>query len=104
VNRARDGDKPLLNQMIRWGQFPPMYWLIAKVASPNEPDERGWTAEHQAASRGNERMLQAVLDAGGDRDRKSKEGHMPLDIAKLQRAVKTVKYLTRSARSLGDGE
>ncbi len=98
VNRARDGDKPLLNQMVRWGQFPAMYWLIAQGASPNEPDDRGWTAVHQAASRGNERMLQAVLDAGGDRHRKTKEGHTPLDIARLQRAAKIVKYLDRSLR------
>jgi ankyrin repeat protein len=97
VNRARDGDKPLLNQMIRWGQFPSMHWLIAHGASPNTPDERGWTAVHQAASRGNERMLQAVLDAGGDRHAKTKEGHTPLDVARMQKAVKMVKFLMKSA-------
>jgi len=97
VNRARDGDKPLLNQMIRWGQFASMHWLIAQGASPNTPDERGWTAMHQAASRGNERMLQGVLDAGGDRTAKTKDGHTPLDVARLQKAVKMVKFLMKSA-------
>jgi ankyrin repeat protein len=74
-----------------------MHWLIAKGASPNQPDDRGWTAVHQAASRGNERMLQAVLDAGGDRGRKTKDGHTPLDIARLQKVVKMVKALMKSA-------
>jgi len=97
VNRARDGDKPLLNQMIRWGQFASMHWLIAQGASPNTSDERGWTAMHQAASRGNERMLQGVLDAGGDRTAKTKDGHTPLDVARLQKAVKMVKFLMKSA-------
>jgi hypothetical protein len=99
VNRARDDDKPLLNQMIRWGQFPPMHWLIANGADPNVPDARGWTAVHQAASRGNERMLQAVLDAGGNIQRKTKDGHTPLDVARARKVAKIVKYLTKSAGS-----
>jgi ankyrin repeat protein len=96
INRARDGDKPLLNQMIRWGRLAPMYWLIEKGASPNIPDDRGWTAVHQAASRGNEQMLKAVLDAGGDRSAKAKDGHTPLDIARLQKVARVVRYLTKS--------
>ncbi len=58
--------KPLLNHLIAWGQVTPALWLLAQGASPNLPDSRGWTATHQAASRGNRRLLQAVLDAGGD--------------------------------------
>ena len=35
---------------------------------------------HQAASRGNLRMLRAVLDAGGDPKRRDKEGNTPRDV------------------------
>src|SRR6185369_7116989 len=66
--------QPLLNNLIRWGQFTPALWLLERKASPNVPDARGWTAVHQAASRGNERMLRAVLDAGGDRTMRNLEG------------------------------
>jgi hypothetical protein len=83
VDRARDGKKPLLNQMIRWGRLKQTLWLLEHNASPNTPDERGWTAMHQAASRGNEHMLRAVLAADGDRNRKTKDGHTPLEILRI---------------------
>jgi ankyrin repeat protein len=35
---------------------------------------------HQAASRGNVRILRAVLDAGGDPKRRDKEGRTPRDV------------------------
>jgi len=81
-DRAVTDGKPLLNHLICWGQIPPAMWLLQHDASANIADERGWTALHQAASRGNARMLQAVLDAAGDCKRRDKEGHTPLDIAK----------------------
>jgi ankyrin repeat protein len=51
-------------------------------ADPNVADDRGWTAVHQAASRGNEKMLKALLDAGGDAKRKDRQGYTPLVIAR----------------------
>jgi hypothetical protein len=80
IDRATANGKPLLNDVIRWGQIPQMTWLLERKASPNVPDERGWTAVHQAASRGNVRMLRAVLDAGGDPRRRDKEGRMPRNV------------------------
>jgi len=80
IDRATAEDRPLLNNVIRWGQIPQMTWLLQREASPNVPDERGWTAVHQAASRGNVRMLRAVLDAGGDSLRRDKEGRLPGDV------------------------
>ncbi|MGO9259488.1 MAG: ankyrin repeat domain-containing protein [Bryobacteraceae bacterium] len=80
-DRATANGKPLLNDLIRWGQIPQTLWLLARGASPNIADERGWTAVHQAASRGNLRLLEAVLDAGGDRGRRDRTGDTPLDIA-----------------------
>jgi ankyrin repeat protein len=75
--------KPLLNHLICWGQVPQAMWLLERAASPNLPDrENGWTAVHQAASRGNIRIMQAVLDAGGDMQRRDKQGRTPVDIAR----------------------
>lgn len=96
VDRARDGDKPLLNQMIRWGQLPAVFWLLEQGASPNIADERGWTAVHQAASRGNERMLKAVLAAGGDRSRQDNDHHTPLEVARYMRQLTMVKLLEQA--------
>lgn len=81
-DRAEHEGKPLLNQLVRWGQVRQALWLMQKGASPDLPDERGWTAVHQAASRGNERMLRAALAAGGDRTARSKEGQTPVDVAR----------------------
>jgi len=78
---ALAGGQPLLNNLIRWGQFRPALWLLRQGASPNLADQRGWTAVHQAASRGNERMLRALLEAGGDLTRRDHEGCLPRDRA-----------------------
>lgn len=82
INEALDDGKPLLNQMIRWGRVKAAMWLLAKGADANIADERGWTAVHQATSRGNLQMLQAVMDAGGDAKREDKDGVRPYLLAK----------------------
>lgn len=73
--------KPLLNHLICWGQIPQTLWLLEHGASPNIPDSQGWTAVHQAASRGNVRVLQAVLDHGGDLRARDQQGDTPEDVA-----------------------
>jgi len=73
--------RPLLNNLIRWGAFQGAVWLLGQGASPNVADARGWTAVHQAASRGNEKMLRALLDAGGDIARRDNDGCVPRDRA-----------------------
>jgi ankyrin repeat protein len=65
IDDARDGKKPILNELVRWGQFTQARMLLARGASPNIPDERGWTAVDQAVSRGNARMLADLKEAGG---------------------------------------
>jgi len=82
IDRATANGKPLLNDVIRWGQMPQTMWLLERGASPNVADDGGWTAVHQAASRGNVRMLRSVLDAGGDPRRRDKQGRTPRDIAR----------------------
>lgn len=93
VDRAQDGGRPLLNQLVRWGQIQPALWLLDRGASPNIPDARGWTAVHQAASRGNERMMQALLKAGADLAIKDAEGRRPVDVARAMKKPRIVQLL-----------
>lgn len=93
LDRAVDEDKPLVNQLIRWGQFKQALWMLERGASPNIADDQGWTAAHQAASRGNEKMLKAVLDAGADSSRRDKAGNTPLDIARERARPKIISLL-----------
>jgi hypothetical protein len=92
-NSVHEG-KPLLNQLIRWGQVEQALWLIDRGASPNIGDDRGWTAVHQAASRGNEKILKAVLAAGGDRRKKTLEGETPAKVAESMSQPKMYALLT----------
>lgn len=82
VNMARDGSRPLLNELIRWGQFSQARLLLARGASANLADDRGWTAVHQVVSRGNLKMLADVLEAGGDPHRAGEDGRTPRGMAK----------------------
>jgi ankyrin repeat protein len=93
-DRAVSSGKPLLNDLIRWGQIPATMWLLAHGANPNLPDPSGWTAVHQATSRGNERMLRSVLEAGGDVTRRDKLGRTPLDVAKIMKRAKLIPMLS----------
>lgn len=79
-DRARHAGRPVLNELVRWGQVAAALWLLERGASPNVPDERGWTALHQAASRGSERMLRALLGAGGDPRMRDAEGITPFEL------------------------
>ena len=93
-DRATSNGKPLLNDLIRWGQVGPALRLLERGASPDVADAAGWTAVHQAASRGNARMMAAVLEAGGDRRRKDRKGCTPLVIATRSGRVNIVELLT----------
>ena len=93
LDRAVHDGRPLLNDLIRWGQFRPAMWMLEHGASPNLPDGRGWTAVHQAASRGNERLMRAILAAGGDRTRLDGQGLPPWKVAMLARKPKMMELL-----------
>jgi ankyrin repeat protein len=93
VDRALHEQKPLLNDLIRWGQVEPALWLLQHGASPNVADERGWTAVHQAASRGNARMLRAVLASRGDKRRADHIGLTPLDVAREAKKKVSIELL-----------
>ena len=91
IDRATSNGKPLLNDLIRWGQFSQAYWLLERGADCNVADAEGWTAVHRAASRGNERAMRAVLDAGGDKTRRDKSGQVPRDLARGDRVAEMLK-------------
>jgi ankyrin repeat protein len=44
----------------------------------------GWTALHQAASRGNIKMVEDLIKAGADIARKDAAGAVPADIARVK--------------------
>lgn len=91
VNRAIASGRPLLNDLIRWGQFGPARWLLEHGADPNRADDAGWTALHQAASRGNVKMVEALLAAGADRGRANGDGHTPFEIARAKPLLNILK-------------
>ena len=82
-DRATADGKPLLNHLIQWGRMQQAYWLLDRGASPNIPDAEGWTALHQCASRGNGKMIAALLTHGADRARRCKLGHTAADVARI---------------------
>jgi len=90
IDAARGGDRPLLNNLVRWGQFQLARELLARGASPNVADANGWTAMHQAASRGNAAMWQALVDAGGDETRRDRKGYTPRQVGKVRDVVRAV--------------
>jgi ankyrin repeat protein len=83
----------LLSDLIRWGQFEAALWLLPRQHNLTVADERGWTALHQAASRGNLRMVEALITAGADPHRRDAKGATPLDIALAARKTKIVAAL-----------
>lgn len=93
LDRATANGKPLLNDLIRWGQIPQTMWMLSHGASPDVPDTDGWTAAHQAASRGNARLLKAVIDAGAHLTRRDKSNFTPLDVACRAKRDKLVAML-----------
>ncbi len=92
-DRATANGKPLLNDLIRWGRFPHTFWLLDHGASPNIRDSEGSTAAHQAASRGNLRLFEAVVRAGADLALRDRAGCTPLDVARIHKRAKLVAYL-----------
>jgi ankyrin repeat protein len=87
LDEALDGSRPILNELVRWGQFAPARLLLARGASPNLADERGWTAMHQAVSRGNVKILRDLVAAGGDPRRPDLDGRTPRGMAKAKQRL-----------------
>jgi ankyrin repeat protein len=90
-DQAVADNQPLLNNLIRWGRFSQAQWLLNHGASPNLPDQRGWTALHQAASRGNANMIRALRQAGADATRKNNLNETPRDLARADKIADLLK-------------
>jgi len=84
LDEAREHGRPILNELVRWGQFSQARLLLARGADPNVADERGWTALHQAVSRGNAAMIEELMRAHGDGARPDRSGQSPRDLAKAK--------------------
>jgi ankyrin repeat protein len=84
VDAATSDGKPLLNQLVRWGQFQQSRWLLDHGASPNLRDERGWTATHQAATRGNRNFWAVIRERGGDVTLAADGGITPALLARVK--------------------
>lgn len=97
IDAAREGDRPILNELVRWGQKERALVLLHRGADPNVPDPRGWTALHQAASRGNPALLEALLAAGGDARREDAAGVSPLELARAKKKPALVALLAGAA-------
>ena len=88
LTRAFDHKRPVLSELVRWGQFKQARMLLKKGASPNVPDDKGWTTMHQAASRGNVKMWEDLLAAGGDVQIKDHEGVTAAQLARFKNKIK----------------
>jgi ankyrin repeat protein len=102
VEAGRVGCVPVIQLLHRngsdRGRIPETMWLLARNANPNVADvENGWTAIHQAASRGHARTMRAVLDAGGDVGRRDQQGRTPIDLVRLMGRDKLVGLMPAAA-------
>lgn len=96
-DRATSNGKPLLNDLVRWGQVQQALALLERGASPDVRDEEGWTALHQAASRGNLRLVRALLEAGAKRSARDAEGRTAAEVAHEKGRAKVVALLGASS-------
>jgi hypothetical protein len=101
IDRATSNGKPLLNDLIRWGQVEPALWTIAHGASTSVRDSDGWTALHQAVSRGNARVVQALLEAGADPDAADMQGRTPAGLSRAANRAKIRPLLVAARRAAG---
>ena len=100
LTRARDDNRPVLNELVRWGQFSLARLYLSKGGPVNQPDDRGWTSMHQAVSRGNVKMLKDLLVAGGDAHRADHDGRTPRGMAKKSGRAELLQAIDGAASKL----
>ena len=90
-----DGET-VLHVAIHWGRIASAEWLLEKGADPNTArDKNLWTPLHQAASRGNARIVSALLERGASGKARDRDGKTPLDVARDKRRIAVVEVLSR---------
>jgi ankyrin repeat protein len=88
-----DGET-LLHVAIHWGRIASAEWLLEKGANPNTARAKNlWTPLHQAASRGNARIVSALLARGANSRVRDRDGKTPLDVAREKRRAAVVEVL-----------
>ncbi|MCK6445362.1 MAG: ankyrin repeat domain-containing protein [Planctomycetes bacterium] len=90
VRRANHDGRPILNELVRWGRIDEALWLLGHGGDPDLPGVHGYTPLHHAVSRGSERMVRALLDAGTSRDVRDERGLTPRELACALRKPKLV--------------
>ena len=93
--RACDDTRPVLNELVRWGQFGLARLYLSKGGPVNQTDDRGWTSLHQAVSRGNVKMLKDLLAAGGDPNVADQAGRTPRGMAKKSGRAELLQVIDR---------
>ena len=90
-------DETLLHVAIHWGRIASAEWLLGKGANANTARAKNlWTPLHQAASRGNVRIVSLLLEHGASSKSRDRDGKTPLDVAREKRRTAVVKVLERA--------
>jgi len=100
LGRACDHTRPVLNELVRWGQFSLARLYLSKGGAVNQADDRGWTSMHQAVSRGNVKMLKDLLAAGGDAKVADHDGRTPRGMAKKSGRAELLQAIEDAASKL----
>jgi ankyrin repeat protein len=94
LNPVMWDDETLLHVAIHWGRIASAEWLLKKGADPNTARGKNlWTPLHQAASRGNARIVSSLLEHGANPNSRDGDGKTPLDVAHEKRRSAVVKVL-----------
>jgi ankyrin repeat protein len=94
LNPVMWDNETLLHVAIHWGRIASAEWLLEKGANPNTARAKNlWTPLHQAASRGNARIVSALLEHGASPKSQDLEGQTPLDVAREKRRTAVVEVL-----------
>jgi ankyrin repeat protein len=90
-----DGET-VLHVAVHWGRIASAEWLLEKGADPNTArDKNLWTPLHQAASRGNARIVSALLERGASSKARDRDGKTPLDVAREKKRTAVLEVLSR---------
>ncbi|HYU54235.1 MAG TPA: ankyrin repeat domain-containing protein, partial [Gemmatimonadaceae bacterium] len=103
LNPVMWDDETLLHVAIHCCRIASAEWLLEKGANPNTARAKNlWTPLHQAASRGNARIVSALLEHGASPKSRDRDGQTPLDVAREKRRTAVVEVLERVTQDSGD--